>query len=233
MQTIKPTNFPLKPNLIGDEELYSQTSGQNSKFTVQKIWDGVTQQNINVTSGDTIINNDTINISGGTTLVSGGTVNIPSGTTLQSGSTSVVTNNGDGTYTHSDGKVPATEVVIKPQNYSTSENKTGEQWIDGKDVYRLVVELPQWTLPSDESGSALLGTGQTFDTLIRMNFFAKEDGGNTIKNLNIGDGKTWSGAAGLTFDGSDSYIEWDNMYTPSDISTNTPLVTVIIEYTKP
>lgn len=234
--TIKPNTFPMIGlPLQGDEELYTQTGGTNGKFTVQDIWNGVTQVITTVNSGDTIINNDIINIASGTTLVSGGTTNLGSGSTLVSGSTSSVTDNGDGTYTHNDNSVPNTSVVIKPADYETSEVATGQLWIDSKPIYRLVIQLPQWTTPSDEDGQVLLGAGQTFDSMVRLDFFGIEDGGALIRNLTIGydTGAGWTGGAGAIYDGANSYIAWENLYDPTEIAANQPTVYIIFEYTKP
>lgn len=178
----------------------------NNKYLVRHIWDGVESTTTIVNSGDTIINNDTINISGGTTLVSGGTVNLGSGSTIISGSTSTVTDNGDGTYTHDNGVIPSTTVTIKPADYSYTESKTGEKWVNGKDIYRKVVVLPQWAASGDEDGSYLLGTGKTFEIVVRLDVFATipnplispTNPEKYVINLNVGDRTKWSGRWGYT-----------------------------------
>lgn len=65
----KPNEFPLRNQLDGSEELYTQTNGFNEKFTVGQIW-------------------------------TGGTI-----------------------------------------DYSFTEQKTGRKWINGKDVYEIVLEM--------------------------------------------------------------------------------------------
>lgn len=39
MSLIKPNNFPVKPVLIGNEELYTQTSTENKKFSLEVLAD--------------------------------------------------------------------------------------------------------------------------------------------------------------------------------------------------
>lgn len=232
MGKVKPNEFPLRQNLDGSEELYTQTNGINEKFTVGQIWDDAPPTTEVITLGDTIINNDIVNISSGTTLVSGGTTNITGGTII-TGTTSSVVDNGNGTFTHNNNDTPNVAVVIKPQDYSTSELATGQLWINGKPIYRLVVALPQWTLGTESSGSVLISAGKLFEDLVRLDFFASEDGGDSYRNLNIGDGNSWSGGGAIFYDTTDTYIIWDNFYTPSDITSKQPTVTIILEYTKP
>lgn len=235
--TVKPNTFPTKSlPLDGNEELYTQSGGVNNKFTVQNIWDGVQQVTTIIPTGDTIINNQTIIFTGttNTVLVSGGTTIVPSGSTIISGSTSEVTDNGDGTYTHHDGVSVLNDVTIKPVDYFTSERQTGERWIDGKVVYRRVVQLSQWTVIGDLSGSYTLGTGQTFEHVTRLDFFyVVVDGAQrAVINLNTGDKSSWQGGANLIYDGVNSNLTWDNMGTLDTILSK-PTPYVILEYTKP
>lgn len=232
--TKKPNTFPQNAlPLQGTEEIYSQEGGVNTKYTVQDIWNGVTQTTTTVNSGTTIINNSIVNIASGTTLISGGTTNLGTGSTLVSGSTSSVVDNGDGTYTHNDNSIPNTSTVIKPVDYDNSELATGQLWIDSKPIYRRVIQLAQWTVGGEEDGQYLLGTGQTFDSCVRLDFYAKEDGGTQIRKMNIGSGTTWTGGGYLSYDTSDSYIVWENIYDPTEIPILEPTVYIIIEYTKP
>lgn len=234
--SIKPTNFPYSGlPLTGDEELYSQTNGLNTKFKVEDVWDGNLPTIIY--SGDTIFNYDTINIYSGTTVINNnsGTTIYLTDVNLITGATADLTDNGDGTYTF-DNNIDL-PIIIKPVDYSYTEIKTGEKWIDSKDIYRRVVQLPQWTLGNEGAiGNYILGLGKTFENIVRLDAFANISGGGIVSgriNLGVGDGSSWTGALYLVYDGTKSYVFWENFFVPSDIILYKPIVYFILEYTKP
>lgn len=236
-KTIKPSDFPQVSLPLNKElEIYTQTGGVNGKFKVKDIEAVLSITNTTIYSGDTIINNDTIYITGGTVLASGGTTVI-NNSTIISGSTSILTDNGDGTYTHSDGMIPANTTTIKPTNYSYTELKTGARWVDNKEIYRIVVELEQWTTAGDETGEILLGSGQTFESIVTLRMFAKITSGSDygVGNLIGGIDTTFTGNVGVLYKAAtnESFLYWENMYNTSNIVSERPVVYFILEYTKP
>lgn len=233
--TIKPNTFPQNSlPLQGTEEMYSQTGGVNTKFSVDDVWDGVPQTTITVETGTTIVNNDTVNVSGGTIMVISGDVVITSGVTTTSGSTSTMTDNGNGYFTHESNGTPNAITTIKPADYSLSEIKTGELWIDGKDIYRNVFQLPQWTSVANSSGNFLLHAGDYFDNIVRLDMFGEATLVKTIALLNIGDGTSWTGEAYIEYNGINSFITWTGIIDTSDAYNggNAFDITLILEYTK-
>lgn len=232
--TIKPNDFSNSPlPLKGSEEVYTQTNGVNNKFTVENIWDGVAQTTNTINTGTTIVNNDTVNISGGTIMISGGTVIFLTGSTSSSGSTSVLTDNGDGTYTHENNGTPNVVTEISPANYSLSELATGEYWIDDKPIYRKVYQLPQWTSIAFQNGKYQLESGDYFDRIVKLKLFAESTSIKSITALNLGDGTDWDGEAYIDYNGVNSFLTWKNII--SDIGAyvgNAFDVTLILEYTK-
>lgn len=230
----KPNTFSLEPTpLDGTEELYTQTGGVNNKFTVQDIWDGVLDTvTINYT-GDTIINNQTFNIQADQVQFLG---SLPTGLTIQEALVSSVTDNGDGTFTHDDDAIPNTLTTIKPIDFLTGETKTGEQWIDGKDVYRLVVNPPNWTQPSDGDGSQVISSGKLFENVVRLDLYAKYTNFSLTPVLNIGDNSTWMGATYLNYDSinDQTSLFWRNIASRPDfyIGGKEIIIYFILEYTK-
>lgn len=109
-------------------------------------------------------------------------------------------------------------------NYSTSPILTGRKWIDGKNIYEVVLEL---SLPSSTALS--LPHGLSVDKIIHVDVYANS--GGVYKKLKNDDGVT---GADFTFD-TISQTEFRNINTDlSSAPTNKfTTVTAIIEYTQP
>lgn len=71
---------------------------------------------------------------------------------------------------------PATPVA--PVNYSTSEVNTGVKWIDGKDVYRKVIDFG--ALPNNTSKEVSTGLTAANVNIIKMSCVARGSNGATI-----------------------------------------------------
>lgn len=109
-------------------------------------------------------------------------------------------------------------------NYSTTEQPTGQKWIDGKDIYFRVVDIG--LLP--DRGSKTITLGLAIDTLVRI-------GGSVI-----------AGAGGflplpfVSFDSNTSFSTWVNIDSNGDlvVTDNSTFGTAgytgvcVIEYTK-
>ena len=91
------------------------------------------------------------------------------------------------------------------------------------------------------SGSFLIGTGKTFEAVVRLDAFAvlpnpliaPINGEIAVAKLNVGNGAAWSGALSLYYDQTDSFIVWENLYQTDEVVSDRPRVTIIFEYTKP
>lgn len=229
---VKPNEFNQTNSLDGTEELYTIISSSGLKLLTQQVFDGFNTNTITV-SGNTVINNNVVNVTGDLVAISGSVINEISPTYMKK-QVSSVTDNGDGTFTHDNDGIPEVITVIKPQDYSTTENEIGKYWIDGKMIHRKIFNLPTWTSIADSSGSFLLENGDYYSSIVRLKVFAKASNIDAIINLNLGDTSSWSGFFKIHFDGLDSYINWGGVLDTTDayIGGETYDNTIILEYTK-
>lgn len=130
---------------------------------------------------------------------------------------------GDNLTVEEDGTLNAPDPYTPPE-YDTDETETGETWVDGKPIYRRVVDIG--ALP--DSSTKTITLGLTIDTLISLH------GG--VKAANAG----FLPLPYTTYDGSTPYATWVSIDESGDlvVTDNGPFGTAgytgvcIIEYTK-
>ena len=107
------------------------------------------------------------------------------------------------------------EYVDSSNSYSTDEVKTGGKWIDGKPIYRKVVDVG--TLPN-ATNKTVLHNIQNIDSVVNLKLIAKDNTNNIICNFG---GKELS----IYVDNSNIIIKTDNNFTGYTSYS-------VIEYTK-
>lgn len=234
----KPNTFQNEPKpLDGSEELYTQTSGVNSKFQVSDIWNS---QPFSVgSSGETITNSSVITINNQQTIVNsivtGSTVSV-TGSTVMSGDTAFFTDNQDGTYTFENNVDP--DLLITPANYKTSLSITGEKWVVGNyAIIRQVIQLAQWTLGTENNGFIQLNLIPNAAAIVRLGAFCKytKSGSDYVNNIQFGDGEPWQGKLYMNFNNISGLYDlvWEDLLSTNFIIDNQPEVYFIIEFAKP
>lgn len=107
------------------------------------------------------------------------------------------------------------EIVANP-TYSTTEQKTGETWIDGKPIYRKVIQLP--SLPNNAEQTYADGLNHTAIRIIKAEGCATDATGAYQNNLNGLDARISVNPNGLCIKTSENYSKFSGY--------------AILEYTK-
>lgn len=116
---------------------------------------------------------------------------------------------------------PTSNAVAESLSYSTTEQKTGGKWIDGKDIYRKV-----WVDKTNawNSNSNVVGNIPNLDKVVHIEATAVNTSGNCYTN------SVYSGMNNI------AYVKMSNgdvIYDRQSISDSTNYwKTVIVEYTK-
>lgn len=114
--------------------------------------------------------------------------------------------------------------IINAEVYSTTEVKTNSVWIDGKPIYRKVIDIGN--LPNNSSKSIATGIDFNYATLVKLYGFAKFSSNNICFPLPLASPAVLGYAIMINVDNSNNVV----VSTGTDRSSYSGYV--IIEYTK-
>lgn len=109
-------------------------------------------------------------------------------------------------------------------NYSTTEQKTGGKWIDGKPIYRKVFKEP--TLGAWTNNQVIGSIGSDFENIVNIISVGAVSAGNIYVNNCLSTSTRFTAGVSYSRDKGNVFV------LRTDSSTNTILFTVCVEYTK-
>lgn len=121
--------------------------------------------------------------------------------------------------------VPYSEFRDSISQYSTSETTTGKTWIDGKPIYRKVIEFGAMS----GNNRYTKAHGISYDTIVSFDAIARNSTNSYLPLARVGYNSDNQIDASLN---GYAYITPDNVFIIGGSQTNYTGATVIIEYTK-